>query len=76
MRNLAIRGAMMCARTGVWSDKPLPYDAEVEWIKNVVGSYIDTGVIADSLCNISCSFISSATQARARSSLVPTRFSN
>lgn len=50
---------MLGARTGAWANRgtPLPYDAEVEWIKNVVGSYIDTGVIADSLCNISCSFI-------------------
>ena len=48
---------MVGARTAAWSGVKLPYDAEVEWIKNVVGSYIDTGVIADSLCNISCSFI-------------------
>ena len=36
---------MLGSRTGAWSGKALPYDAEVEWIgKGELGNYIDTGV--------------------------------
>ena len=36
---------MLASRTGAWSGKRLPYDAEVEWIgKGISGNYIDTGV--------------------------------
>lgn len=37
---------MLGARVGAWSANgaPLPYDAEVEWIKPVIGVYIETGL--------------------------------
>ena len=39
---------MLGARTGAWakSGKPLPYDAEVEWIESTGSQYIDTGIYA------------------------------
>ena len=36
---------MLGARTSAWGGKRLPYDAEVEWIENEKGGYIDTGII-------------------------------
>ena len=35
---------MMGARTGAWSGKPLPYDAEVEYLESTGTQWIDTGV--------------------------------
>ena len=37
---------MVGARTGAWSGKALPYDAEVEWIESTGSQYIDTGIYA------------------------------
>ena len=36
---------MIGARTGAWSGKPLPYDAEVEYLESVYTQYIDTGIV-------------------------------
>lgn len=45
----------LAARTGAWSGKTLPYDAEVEWIRSVIGPYINTGYIINNKSNILCS---------------------
>ena len=37
---------MLGARTGAWSGKPLPYDAEVEYLESTGTQYIDTEIIA------------------------------
>ena len=36
---------MEAVRNGAWakSGKPLPYDAEVEWIRGDGSAYVDTG---------------------------------
>ena len=39
---------MLGARTGAWSGKPLPYDAEVEYLGSTGVQYIDTGLVWDS----------------------------
>ena len=36
---------MLGARTAAWSGKPLPYDAEVEYLESTGTQWIDTGVI-------------------------------
>ena len=36
---------MLGARTGAWSGKALPYDAEVEYLESTGTQYVDTGVI-------------------------------
>lgn len=38
---------MLGARTAAWSGKPLPYDAEVEYLESTGTQYIDTGVLAN-----------------------------
>ena len=44
----------LAARTGAWSGKALPYDAEVEWLEEgPVGSYIQTDIPTTK--NTSCS---------------------
>ena len=37
---------MLGARTAAWSDKQLPYDAEVEYLESTGTQWIDTGIIA------------------------------
>lgn len=37
---------MLGARMAAWRGKPLPYDAEVEWIESTGTQYIDTGIYA------------------------------
>ena len=36
---------MLGARTAAWSDKALPYDAEVEYLESTGEQWVDTGVI-------------------------------
>lgn len=38
---------MLGARTGAWSGKALPYDAEVEYLETTGKEYVDTGLLAD-----------------------------
>lgn len=37
-------------------DKPLPYDAEVEWLESTGTQYIDTGILATSATSMECQF--------------------
>ena len=40
---------MLGARTAAWSGKPLPYDAEVEWIESTsMKEFIDSGIVGTS----------------------------
>lgn len=52
---------MLGARTGAWSGKRLPYDAEVEWIRSDRTAFVDTLIIPDDECGMFGSFISSHT---------------
>ena len=45
---------MLGARTAAWSGKPLPYDAEVEYLESTGTQYIDTGFKADRSTVVKC----------------------
>ena len=49
---------MLGARTAAWSGKPLPYDAEVEWIDFNGGAGVDTGIVPTltTITNINCCY--------------------
>ena len=36
---------LVAARTGAWSGKRLPYDAEVEYLESTGTQWIDTGIV-------------------------------
>lgn len=38
---------LVAARTGAWSGKPLPYDAEVEYLESTGTQWVDTGLVWD-----------------------------
>lgn len=52
---------MLGARTGAWSGKPLPYDAEVEYLESTGTQYIETGVIPNINTKISVTTAATAT---------------
>ena len=47
---------MLGARTGAWSGKSLPYDAEVEYLESTGIQWIDTGVEPAQELSFNCSF--------------------
>ena len=49
---------LIAARTAAWNGKPLPYDAEVEWIDFNGGAGVDTGIIPTltTITNINCCY--------------------
>ena len=47
---------MLGARTAAWSGKPLPYDAEVEYLESTRTQWIDTGVEPTQELAFNCSF--------------------
>ena len=49
---------LISARTGAWSGKRLPYDADVEWIDFNGGAGVDTGIVPTltTITNINCCY--------------------
>lgn len=47
----------MAARTGAWSSKQLPYDAEVEWLESNGEQYVETNYIPKSIDRIIAKYV-------------------
>ena len=45
---------LIAARTAAWSGKPLPYDAEVEYLESTGEQWIDTGILAHAPLTFKC----------------------
>ena len=52
---------MLGARTAAWSGKPLPYDAEVEYLESTGEQWIDTFVNADSNLSVEITMANAGT---------------